>query len=52
MVSGQEAEFIILPLKAILALIRDLKEDKSDKGCHLQAYLAKKRLKFINFINI
>ena len=30
MVSGQEAEFIILPITAILILIRDLKEDKSD----------------------
>ena len=37
MVSGQEAKLIILPLTAILTLIQDLKKDKSDKGCHLQA---------------
>ena len=37
MVSGQEAELIILPLTAILNLIQDLKENKIDEGCHLQA---------------
>jgi len=42
-VSGRWAEFIILPLKAILALIRDLKEDGNDLGCHLpQALTCKK----------